>query len=180
MKLGVYTGSFNPVHNGHIAVVNYLLDNNIVDKVLMVPTCAYWDKKDLVDVYDRIQMLNFFKTDNILIDDKHNNIPYTYLLMRELKEEYNDNLYLIMGADNIINFDKWDNYQELLNYKIIIMNRNNIDINYYIQKYNTSNFIVLNDYPYIDISSTEIRNNLDNNNIDDKVLNYIKEHKLYR
>ena len=78
------------------------------------------------------------------------------------------------------NFDKWDNYQELLNYKIIIMNRNNIDINYYIQKYNTSNFIVLNDYPYIDISSTEIRNNLDNNNIDDKVLNYIKEHKLYR
>ena len=37
MKLGVYIGSFNPVHNGHIEVVNYLLDNNIVDKVLIVP-----------------------------------------------------------------------------------------------------------------------------------------------
>ena len=38
MKLGIYVGSFNPVHNGHLKVINYLLDNNYVDKVLVLPT----------------------------------------------------------------------------------------------------------------------------------------------
>ena len=180
MKLGVYIGSFDPVHKGHIDVVKYLLKNKIVDRVLMIPTGGYWHKTDLTDIQDRINMLKIFETDNILVDDKHNDIQYTYLLMNNLKEEYNDELYLILGADNIINFDKWKNYQELLKYKIIVMNRDNIDVNEYIKKYNTTNFIVLNDYPFIDISSTEIRANLDNCYLDEKVLEYIKEKKLYK
>ena len=106
MKLGVYIGSFNPVHNGHIEVVNYLLNNNIVDKVLIVPTGAYWDKNNLIDIKDRINMLRFFENERILIDDKHNDIPYTYLLMRKLKKEYDDELYLILGADIISSLKK--------------------------------------------------------------------------
>ena len=180
MRLGVYIGSFNPVHNGHIKLVNYLLDNNYVDKVLIVATGNYWDKNNLVDIKDRISMLKFFETDKIIIDEKHNNHEYTYELMRELSHEYNDELYLIIGADNIISFDKWFNYEELLNYKIIIMNRNNIDIEYYINKYNTPNFIVVNNFDFIDVSSTEIRNNLNNEYLDKRVLNYIKENNLYK
>lgn len=180
MRLGVYIGSFNPVHNGHIKLVNYLLDNNYVDKVLIVATLGYWDKTNLVNISDRINMLKFFESENIIIDNKHYNHRYTYELMRELSKEYDDELYLIMGADNIINFDKWMNYKEILNYKIIIMNRNNIDINSYIKKYNTSNFIVVNDFDYIDISSTEIRNDLDNEYLDKRVLEYIRENNLYR
>ncbi len=180
MKLGVYIGSFNPVHNGHIKLLNYLLDNNYIDKVLVVATGNYWDKNDLVDLKDRINMLKFFETDKIIIDDKHNNHEYTYELMRELSKDYNDELYLIIGADNVISFDKWMNYEELLNYKIIVMNRNNIDVNSYIAKYNTPNFIVINDFDFIPVSSTEIRNNLDNEYLDKRVLEYIRVNNLYK
>ena len=83
MKLGVYIGSFNPPHKGHIYVVNYLLDNLIVDKVLLVPTGNYWDKQSLVDITDRINMLKFYENDNIIIDTVNNNYPYTYQLMRK-------------------------------------------------------------------------------------------------
>ena len=180
MRLGVYIGSFNPVHNGHIKLVNYLLDNNYVDKVLIVATLGYWDKTNLVNIIDRINMLKYFESENIIIDNKHYNHRYTYELMRKLSKEYNDELYLIMGADNIINFDKWKNYEELLNYKIIVMNRNNIDIKSYIKKYNTSNFIVVNDYEFLDVSSTEIRNNLNNRYLDKRVLEYIRTNNLYK
>ena len=57
MKIGVYVGSFNPVHKGHIAIANYIVDNNYVDKLWIVPTGNYWDKLDLVSIDDRINML---------------------------------------------------------------------------------------------------------------------------
>ena len=181
MKLGIYIGSFNPPHKGHIHIVHYLLDNKIVDKVLIVPTEPYWDKQNLAPLKDRINMLSFFKSENIIIDTENNNYPYTYLLMRTLKKKYpNIELYLIIGADNIINFDKWKNYEELLHYKIIIMNRGTIDINKYINKYPQGNFISLKDFPNINISSTEIRNNLNPKYLDKKVLKYIKKNKLYQ
>ena len=63
MKLGIYIGSFNPPHKGHIKVINYLLDNDYVDKILVVPTGNYWDKQDLVDIRDRIKMLQFYEND---------------------------------------------------------------------------------------------------------------------
>ena len=180
MRLGIYIGSFNPVHKGHIDVVNYLLTNNYIDKVLIVPTLAYWDKDNLAPIIDRINMLKYFENDKIKIDQEHNKYAYTYQLMRALKKNYDDELYLIIGADNIIEFDKWKEYQELLKYKIIVMNRDNIDINSYIEKYHSNNFIVVNDYKYIDISSSEIRNNLDSKYLDSKVLKYIKDNNLYR
>lgn len=179
MRLGIYIGSFNPPHLGHIDVVNYLLINNYVDRVLIVPTLSYWNKVDLIDLKDRINMLKIFENDKIKVDDKHNNYKYTYELMRALSNDYNDELYLIMGADNIIEFDKWMNYQELLKYKIIVVNRDNIDINRYINKYDSSNFIIVNDYKYKDISSSEIRNNLNSKYLDKRVLKYIKDNHLY-
>lgn len=181
MKLGIYIGSFNPPHNGHIDVVKYLLNNNVVDNILIVPTLSYWNKKDLIDIKDRINMLKIFENDNIHIYNVNNNFKYTYELMRRLSKEYiNDELYLIIGADNIINFNKWKNYKELLKYKIIVMNRNNIDIYKYIEKYNSNNFIVLKDYPSINISSSVIRSNLTCNQLDKRVLDYIKKNNLYK
>mgnify|MGYP000519519396 CR=1 FL=1 len=64
---------------------------------------------------------------------------------------------LIIGADNIINFKKWKNYEELLTYNIIIMTRNNIDILKY-TSHLSGKFTVINDYNFTDISSTKIRN----------------------
>ena len=178
-RLGIYIGSFNPPHLGHIDVVNYLLNSNYVDKVLIVPTLAYWDKNNLIDIKDRINMLKFFENDKIKVDTKHNKYIYTCELMEKLSSKYDNELYLIIGADNIVEFDKWKNYQELLNYNIIIMNRDNIDIDKYLKKYNRHHFIVIKDYDFIPISSSEIRTNLSDKYLDRRVLDYINNNKLF-
>lgn len=180
MRIGIYMGSFNPPHKGHISVINYLLDNDYVDRVLIVPTLNYWDKNDLADITDRIKMLEFFENDKIQVDKEHNKYIYTYELLRELKKVYpNDELYLVIGADNIINFHKWKHFEELLQNKIIVMNRDNVDINSYIEKLGGNNFIVVSDFPFVDVSSTEIREKNSNEYLDEKVLTYIKKHHLY-
>ena len=181
MKLGIFIGSFNPPHIGHLDMINYLLNKKYVDKVLIVPTGNYWDKTDLLDINKRIDMLKFYENDKIKIDTTNNNYKYTYQLMRKLKDDYNDfQLYLIIGADNIINFNKWGNYLELLSYDIIIMKRNNIDISKYTSKLN-GKFTIVDDYKFIDISSTKIRNNiyLYKKFLDSNIYKYIVENKLY-
>lgn len=184
MKIGVYVGSFNPPHKGHIKIVNHLI-NNYLDKVIIIPTGNYWNKLDLVNIEDRINMLKFYESENIIIDNKNNNLEYTYQILNNLKYK-KDELYLIIGADNIINFDKWKNYEEILTYNLIILNRDNINVLDYLEKLNKRDkYIIVNDLPNIDISSTMIRNKLNNKDynlsmyIDDCVLNYIKENKLY-
>lgn len=180
IKMGIYIGSFNPPHVGHIDVVNYLLKEKYVDKVQIVPTLNYWNKQNLIDIKHRINMLKLYENDNIKVDTKNNHYNFTYELMSVLKKEYPDyELYLIIGSDNIINFDKWKNYEELLKYKIIVMNRSNLDITNYLEKLGRDNFIVLSDYNSINVSSTEIRNNLNSIYLDNKVLKYIKNNNLY-
>ena len=121
MKIGIFIGSFNPPHLGHLDMMNYLLEKKIIDKICVVPTGNYWDKNNLVDISMRIDMLKFYENDNIFIDSVNNDYQYTYQLMRRLSEVYkSDELYLVIGADNIINFDKWKKYEELLSYNIII------------------------------------------------------------
>ncbi len=182
MKIGVFVGSFNPVHNGHIHVVNYLLEHNIVDKVLIIPTFSYWDKNDLAPLSDRINMLKFFENDRVIIDEVHMYNQFTYQVMDSLEKDYpNDEFMLIIGADNIIAFDKWMHYEDLLKRKIIVVNRDNIDISSYINKFeNKDNFIVIQDFDYINTSSTNIKNDLNNSNLDPRVYNYILEHDLYQ
>ncbi len=182
MKIGVYVGSFNPVHKGHIQIVNELL--NDLDKVIIVPTGNYWNKNDLVDINHRINMWKFYQNEKIIINETLNNLKYTYLILNELSKIYNE-LFLIIGADNLIEFDKWQNYQQILNYDLIIINRDNIDINYYLNKYNIKKYIIKNNLK-LNISSTMIRNLIKENKfdklnqfLDDNVLNYIKKYKLY-
>ncbi len=181
MRLGIFIGSFNPPHLGHLDMMNYLLDKSIVDKVCVVPTGDYWDKNNLIDISARIDMLKFYENDNIFVDNINNNYQYTYQLMRRLSEVYkNDELYLVIGADNIINFDKWKNYEELLSYNIIIMNRGNVDILKYILKFK-GKFNVISDYKFIDISSTEIRRDVYKYKkyLDERVFKYVIDNKLY-
>ena len=182
MKIGVFVGSFNPVHEGHMKMVNYILNKDIVDKIYVIPTLPYWDKDNFAPLEDRINMLKFYENDRIIVDGDHNKYPYTYLLMEALVKEYpKDEFMLIIGADNIVSFDKWKNYKDLLKHKIIVTNRDDIDVYEYINKYEEKdNFIVLNDFPYIPISSTEIKKNIENNNnLNPDVYKYIKDHHLY-
>lgn len=184
MRLGVYVGSFNPVHNGHIYIIDFLLNNNYLDKVIVIPTGDYWDKKDLIDIQDRINMLKFFESDRVIINDTLNNKPYTYEIMNILKEEYKeDELYLIIGADNIFKFHLWKNVSDILKNKVIVLNRDNIKVSDYVNKYKErDNFIIINDFKCIDISSTNIRKNIEKSkeSLDNKVYEYIIHNNLYR
>ena len=182
MKIGVFAGSFNPVHNGHVKIVNELL--KYLDKIIVVPTGNYWDKNDLIDIKHRINMWKYFETDRIIIDEENNDLKYTYLVLNSLKNKYlNDDLYLIIGADNIVYFDKWCNYKDILKHHLIIINRNDIEIKYYIKKFNIKNYLIVN-IDNINISSTLIRKLINNDNklnklVDKNVLKYIKNNRLY-
>ena len=61
MKTGVYVGSFNPPHLGHLHVINFLIDQKYVDKVIVIPTGNYWHKNNIIDIKHRINMLKFYK-----------------------------------------------------------------------------------------------------------------------
>ena len=185
MKIGIFVGSFNPVHNGHIKIVNELL--KYLDKIIVVPTGNYWDKKDLIAIKHRINMWKFFETDRIIIDEENNDLEYTYLVLNNLKKKYpNDELNLIIGADNIVNFNKWKNYQDILKHKLIIVNRDAINIKYYIDKFDIKNYLIV-DVDNVNISSTMIRNLIKNKDIkqlnkliDKKIINYIYSNQLYK
>lgn len=176
MKIGVFVGSFDPVHKGHISIMYYLIDNKIVDKLLVIATGNYWDKQNITDLNKRIEMLSFIKNDNIIIDKKHNKLEYTYQILRALnKENPKDELYLVIGADNANTLYKWSHYNEIIKYGIIVVKRGNVKIKLKINK------LIIIDKDFENISSTMIRNNVDKCKecLNDKVYNYIKTNNLY-
>ncbi len=185
-RVGVFVGTFDPVHKGHTHVIKYILEHNIVDKVIVIPTGSYWNKAPKATTKQRIDMLKFIANDKIEISTKLNDLEYTYQIMEELEKEYPmDYLYLIIGADNIIKFDEWKNVNKLLEYNIIVVNRDNINIKKYVNKFNKKdNFFVIDNFDYVPISSTEIRQNVDSKEakkyLDERVLKYIKNNNLYK
>ena len=186
MKIGIFVGSFNPVHKGHIKIINHLIKNKYLDKIIIIPTGNYWNKQNIININDRINMLKYYKTNDIIIDNKLNDLTYTYEIMNELKQNYED-LNLIIGADNLIYFDKWKNFKELLRYNLIIINREDVDVNYYLEKHNIKKYTIVNDLSKLDVSSTLVRNLIKedkyeelNKYLDEDVIEYIKTEKLYK
>lgn len=177
MKIGIFVGSFNPVHKGHIYILEKLISKKYLDKVFVIPTMPYWHKLDLIDIKHRINMLKFFETDKIIIDDENNYLKYTYEIMDKYHEKYKDaDIKLIIGADNLKDLNKWMNIDKILEYGVVVVGRNDIDIT----KYNYKN-IVYADIKQYNISSTEIRNNKNkkSEHLDDRVAKYIEENNLY-
>lgn len=188
MKIGIYPGSFDPIHLGHIKIVNKILEDKIVDKVLIVPTGDYWDKNVNADLKDRISMAKFFESDKIIVEEKDNNIKATYDFLEAKKKEYKgDEFWLIIGGDNLENIHRWINYVKLIEYPFIVVKRDGFDESYIDKRFNDMskrNYKVL-DIPNIEISSTYIRENIDNKEalneiMDSRVLEYIQNNSLYQ
>jgi len=188
MKIGVYVGSFDPVHLGHKHIVDCLLENNYLDKLIIIPTGNYWHKNNLTPLNHRINMLRYYENNKIIINDKYNNLEYTYQILSELKKDYKEEvLYLIIGADNLINFHLWKEIDNILDNKVLVLSRNNINNYEYINKFRQKdNFMIVDDFKEIDISSTFIREkihnkeyNVLNNFIDKDILSYIIDNKIY-
>ena len=121
-KIGVFGGAFNPVHNGHINLALHYLNELELDKILFIPTASPPHKSDddFAPKEDRINMLSlaissFDKFEISDIEFKLTGKSYTYLTLSELKKIYkNAEFYLIIGADQMLHFDKWYKYKEIL------------------------------------------------------------------
>ena len=184
-SVGIYAGSFNPVHKGHIAIARACLEQDLVDEVWIIATGNYWEKNDLYPKEDRINMLKLVKEKGMVIDETYNDYPYTYMIFEQLRKDHPEKEFsLILGADNLPRFREWKNYGELLKYPFIILPRNELDeeeVKDLMRDLKKEDYHILNMEP-IDISSTYIRDHLDDyeavsDMIEEDVYAYLKQMK---
>lgn len=184
MRYGVYCGSFAPLHNGHTSIMNAVLQEGFADKIIVVPTGDYWEKNIAVPLEKRIECLKLFESDRIIIDDDINDnlVRSTCELMDNLRKKYpEDELALILGADNLLKFEDWAHSQKLLdNYRFIIMNRGDVDAEAELERLGKTDYDILS-CPRIKISSSYIMKHLQDEAairglIDHRVLALIRDH----
>lgn len=196
MKIGVYGGSFNPCNLGHKLLVEKLLNMNIFDFIIILPTGNFYKKSNLLKGEERIKMLKlmFEANEKVIISDYEfkNNLICTYRSLDYLKSVYKDaELYFILGSDNLVNFHTWKRYEYILtNYHLCIIRREQHDVTELLAKYETykDHLLFLDlDLEIKDISSTKIRNYLFEDAfelakplLDSKVFDYITDNKLYQ
>ena len=180
MKIGIYGGSFNPIHFGHIGLAKWVTEHTDLDQVwLMVsPNNPLKDKAILADEQERldaakeaIRRESDEAKDKIIVSDFEFHLPrpnYTANTLRALQKAYPEYEFtLIIGEDNLNIFNKWREYQYILDtYRIFVYPRRNI-ISQTSQQHEdilrkANNVKLLADAPYFDISSTELRKNLHN------------------
>lgn len=120
MKVGLFGGSFNPVHKGHLKIANKLLKRKIVNEIWFIPCGNHAFEKELAFGKDRINMLNLaignnpkLKTSDIEI--KSNKKSFSANTIKLLRRKFHHKFYFIMGADNLEDFDKWHDVQYLQN-----------------------------------------------------------------
>ena len=190
MKIGIFGGCFNPPHKMHKDIAINLINNKYVDKVIYVPTGNKYQKRELLSDNDRYKMLKLMikGNDKLLVSDYefNNELTYTYQTLDYFKKKYkNDEIYFIMGADNLDEFDTWKNYQYILkNYKLLVINRGAFDKEELLKKYQgyQENIIFAKQDIHF-ISSSYIRSNINDKSmveyLDTAVLNYIKLNNLY-
>ena len=122
MKVGLYFGTFNPIHVGHLIIANYMADYTDLDEVWLVvsPQNPLKDKKTLLADYHRLALVQIAIEGNKKlrasdIEFKLSKPSYTTTTLAYLKEKYPDNEFsLIMGEDNLRTFHKWKNHEDIL------------------------------------------------------------------
>ena len=189
MTIALFFGSFNPIHNGHLAIALFLKETNLFDEIWMVvsPNNPLKDNLELADATHRLKMVQLAIQDFpfLKVCDAEFSLPapsYTIETLHELNTQYpNDQFSLILGTDNIENFHKWKDYEEILNhYKIYVYPRGNENNNQHIEHHN----IIYIDAPLLPISATEVRTLLIQkkpvkNYLLPSVIRYIQEKGVY-
>ena len=193
MKIGIFGGSFNPPHKMHLNIVEELLNEKILDKVIIVPTGLHYSyKNNLVSNEHRYNMLKLMTkhNDKIEISDfefKDEEI-HSFDTLEYYKNIYkNDTIYFVCGLDNISYVDKWYKGEYLLNnYKFLVITRDTNNLDEILLKYEKyKDNIIITNIKSNTISSSYIRDELKEKNynlndyLDKKVIDYIKENNLY-
>ncbi len=200
MKIGIFGGSFDPIHEGHVNLAKYVLDHTDLDEVwLMVSPLNPLKPQGYVATNEqRLEMarLALEGISGIRVSDFEFHLPipsYTYKTLTELKKSYPQHDFrLIIGGDNWADFQRWRNPQEILSdFGIIIYPRPGETIPATPQnaKRKTQNAIILTAAPQMPISSTQIRQMIKSDPkvlapsqlpLNSKVSDYIHAHHLYK
>lgn len=161
-QIGLFFGSFNPIHNGHLMLANYIVEYTDLDSLWFVvsPQNPFKDKDSLLDDNHRLEMLKMAiqNDERFEVCDIEFDMPkpsYTIDTLNRLSElhPYTE-FYLICGMDNLNKFNKWKNYQDILdNYHLLVYPRKNYDGG---ELSNHKSVQIIN-APEIEISSTFIR-----------------------
>jgi nicotinate-nucleotide adenylyltransferase len=162
MKIGLYFGSFNPIHVGHLIIAAHIINNTNLNQVWFVvsPQNPFKNSSSLLNEYHRLHMVNLaiegetkLRASNV--EFKLPKPSYTIDTLTYLKEKYPDyEFYIIMGSDGFQNIDKWKNHQLLIkNYPFYIYNRPGFAVT---ETFGAS--VTILKAPLLDISSTAIRN----------------------
>lgn len=190
-KIGLFSGSFNPIHNGHLILANYMCEFTTLDEVWLIvtPHNPLKDRQDMLDEESRLKMaeLAVDKFENIKASDVELHMmrpSFTINTLEKLSGDYPDyNFTLIIGADNWTYFSKWKDYETIIeNYNILIYPRNNYAVTI---PESLKDRVRLVNAPLIEISSTFIRQSIrDRKNIraflPPEVYDYIELNNLYR
>ena len=180
MKIGLFFGSFNPMHVGHKVIASYLAEFSDLEKVMFVvsPQNPFKEKKSLLDQNHRLQIIRaeVYDNNNLDVTDIEFSMPqpsYTIDTLVRLKEDYPENEYsLIIGADNLQNFHKWKNYEQILeDYSIYVYPRPGFEING-----SHKNIHIVNGVPQMEISASFIRNSIK----DRKDVSYLMPEKAWK
>ena len=164
MKVGLYFGSFNPIHVGHLIIANHILNETDIEKIWFIvsPQNPFKESKILLNEYDRLHLVRLATQDDnrIKCSDIEFSLSkpsYTSNTMAFLSEKHSEHKFsIIMGSDSYQNLNKWKNYKTIIdNYDIYVYLRKNHAIQNTIKK----NPIIL-DAPLIEISASQIRENI--------------------
>lgn len=190
LRTGLFFGSFNPIHIGHLVIANYMATFSGLNEVWLVvsPHNPLKQKSGLANMYDRLEMAKL-ATENapqIKVSDIEFKLPqpsYTIDTLTYLHERYPEKEFvLIMGADNLSSLKKWKNFEILLkDYHIYVYPRPGAEVS----EWKNHPSITFTDTPEMEISSTFIRKALkDKKNIQffvpDNVLEFIEQKNMYR
>jgi nicotinate-nucleotide adenylyltransferase len=192
MKIGLYFGSFNPIHIGHLIIANHMAEYSDLDQVWMVvtPHNPHKQKSTLLDDYQRLHMVTLATEDftKIKPSDIEFKLPqpnYTVNTLAHLEEKYPKYEFcLIMGEDNLNSLHKWKNYEVILqNHAIYVYPR--LHLGAIEEKFLAHPHIYRIAAPVIELSSTFIRDSIKNKKnvapmLPHKVWEYIDSSTFYR
>ena len=191
MTIGLYFGTFNPIHVGHLIIANHIVEHTNLDKIWFVvtPHNPLKNKKTLLDNYQRLEMVHMVtsKYDKLGVSNIEFGLPqpnYTINTLEHIKEKHpNHTFALIMGEDNLKSLHKWKNYELLLeNYEIYIYPRVTKLSDNNLSNHSSIHFVHA---PIVEISSTHIRKNIkEGKNVEPllsrEVWKYIDEMNFYK
>lgn len=188
MKIGVFGGSFDPVHRGHVNLAKSVYEKLSLDKMIIIPARVSPFKKDappIAKVDERLDMLKISFADMrsfeiSMIECRREGVSYTIDTVRELKKIYpHDELYLILTSESFSSFATWKNFEEILTLvKIAVAYDKTKD------QPLTPTEVIAVPIDWISINSTYLREELflgkrPNHYLLPKVLDYILSHRIY-